>query len=144
MLHVYTDGACSGNPGPGGWAYVIVDPEDGRNYYDYGPENDTTNNRMELLAVIKALEITDSTAELIVYIDSMYVKSGITTWIKSWKNNGWKTANRKPVKNQDLWMQLDGLVSDRCIAWQWVKGHSGNKWNEKVDSLAQAAIQMRK
>ena len=141
MIEVYTDGGCSGNPGPGGWAYVVVSgdaPEE-----KWGAESSTTNNRMELQAVIAALEAlsgTDTSSGITVYTDSQYVQKGITLWIKDWKKKGWKTSDKKPVKNQDLWQRLDALSGALPVAWRWVKGHAGNKYNERCDFLTQKAI----
>ena len=143
-IEIYTDGACSGNPGPGGWGTVVI--ADGNEIHLSGGEKVTTNNRMELNAVINALQKVQSTESLVnreitLYIDSQYVKNGITDWIINWKRNGWKTAAKKPVKNQELWIQLDALVSSMNIEWLWVKGHSGNKYNEICDQLAVEAGQ---
>ncbi len=138
---IYTDGSCSKNPGPGGWACIILH---GTNQYALsGGEPETTNNRMELSAAIAALTAVSERKELkeqhiIVHIDSQYVKNGINTWISSWKKNGWKTANKTPVKNKDLWCRLDELNTSLNIQWKWVKGHAGNKYNEWCDSLATA------
>jgi ribonuclease HI len=139
---VYTDGACSGNPGSGGWGAVIL--VDGEEIRLSDGEKVTTNNRMELMAAISSLEkiaLNPDWAgrDISVYIDSQYVKNGITTWIKSWKKNGWKTANKEPVKNKDLWMELDELVEGLSLRWVWVKGHAGNKYNEICDELAVSA-----
>lgn len=136
---VYTDGACSGNPGNGGWGAVIL--VDGEEIRLSDGEKVTTNNRMELMAAIASLEKIAMNPDWVsrdisVYIDSQYVKNGITTWIKSWKKNGWKTANKEPVKNKDLWMELDELVGGLSLRWVWVKGHAGNKYNEICDELA--------
>ena len=136
---IYTDGGCSGNPGPGGWGIVVI--ADGVAKQLSGGENPTTNNRMELMAAINALSVIKNTPgfserPVTVNIDSQYVKNGITTWIKSWKVKGWKTADKKPVKNQDLWVRLDNLNSELVINWCWVKGHAGNKYNEICDTLA--------
>ena len=136
---IYTDGACSGNPGPGGWGVVIFDQEDNRKDIS-GSEKNTTNNRMELLAAIMALKKIKTNSEIIIYTDSIYVKNGITEWIIKWKDNGWKNANKKPVKNKDLWMKLDKLCKDNKIKWEWVKGHSNNKYNNLADTLATQAI----
>ena len=134
---IYTDGGCSGNPGPGGWGVVIS--ADGIVKQISGGEKFTTNNRMELLAAINALSIIKNTPKfegrkLIVNIDSQYVKNGITTWIKGWKSKGWITADKKPVKNQDLWILLDELNSSLNVEWNWVKGHAGVEYNEICDS----------
>ena len=136
-ITIYTDGACSGNPGKGGWAAVIV--EDKNEKTISGSEPLTTNNRMELSAVINALREVGS-AELDIYTDSKYVKNGIESWIKNWKINGWMTAAKQPVKNKDLWLELDSLVSEKAIGWKWVKGHSNDHYNSIVDEAARKAI----
>ncbi|KXJ53049.1 MAG: ribonuclease H [Thalassospira sp. Nap_22] len=134
-ITIYTDGACIGNPGPGGWAALI---EQGKRKKTFkGGEADTTNNRMELMAAIKALEALRRPLSVTVITDSQYVRNGITEWIDKWKKNGWRTSGRKPVKNADLWKCLDGLCETHRVEWQWVKGHSGNEGNERVDGLAQ-------
>ena len=140
---VYTDGGCSGNPGPGGWGIVVIANGEARQLS--GGEKITTNNRMELTAAISALSVIQNTPsfngkKIIVNIDSQYVKNGITVWIKSWKQKGWKTADKKPVKNQDLWQQLDELNSNLNVEWNWVKGHSGIEYNEICDQLCQKEI----
>jgi ribonuclease HI len=133
-LKIYTDGACSGNPGKGGWAAVILD---GKNQSSIsGSENKTTNNRMELMAPIMALKKIKTKSEITIYTDSRYVKDGITEWIKKWKLNNWKSANKKPVKNKDLWVKLDNCCQKHDVSWKWVKAHSGNKLNNLVDELA--------
>ena len=137
-LDIFTDGACLGNPGPGGWGVVIVDDNGGRQEFS-GSAAETTNNRMELRAVIEALQIARAPQVLRIHTDSQYVKNGITLWIKTWQRNGWRTAQKKPVKNQDLWQELSDLVSDRAIKWIWVKGHSGHAGNEAADALATEA-----
>ena len=136
---VYTDGACSGNPGPGGWGAIIFDEDKNQNNI-YGKEQNTTNNRMELLAPIMALEKIEPHSEVIIYTDSSYVKNGITDWIKKWEVNGWISSNKKPVKNKDLWVKLDILCKKNNITWKWVKGHSDNKYNNLADELATKAI----
>ena len=136
-ITIYTDGACSGNPGKGGWAAVII--EDKNEKTISGSEPLTTNNRMELSAVINALKEVGS-AELDIYTDSKYVKNGIESWIKNWKINGWMTAAKQPVKNKDLWLELDILVSKKEIEWKWVKGHSNDHYNTIVDEAARKAI----
>ena len=136
-INIYTDGACSGNPGKGGWAAVII--EDKNEKTISGSEQLTTNNRMELSAVINALREVGS-AELDIYTDSKYVKNGIESWIKNWKINGWMTAAKQPVKNKDLWLELDTLVSEKAIGWKWVKGHSNDHYNTIVDEAARKAI----
>ena len=136
-ITIYTDGACSGNPGKGGWAAVII--EDKNEKTISGSEPLTTNNRMELSAVINALKEVGS-AELDIYTDSKYVKNGIESWIKNWKINGWMTAAKQPVKNKDLWLELDTLVSEKAVGWKWVKGHSNDHYNTIVDEAARKAI----
>ena len=133
---IFTDGACSGNPGPGGWGVLILDESGERELS--GGERETTNNRMELIAAIEGLRATEGAVTL--YTDSQYVKNGITQWIAGWKRNGWKTANRKPVKNQDLWIALDGAAEGRDVDWRWVKGHAGHHGNERADALARAGV----
>ncbi|MEE3047533.1 MAG: ribonuclease HI [Pseudomonadota bacterium] len=133
-ITIYTDGACIGNPGPGGWAVLI---EQGKRKKTFkGGEPATTNNRMELMAAIKALEALRRPLQVTVITDSQYVRSGITDWIAKWKKNGWRTSGRKPVKNADLWKRLDGLCETHLVEWRWVKGHAGNEGNERVDKLA--------
>ncbi len=132
MIEIFTDGACSGNPGPGGWGVLIIDGDDERELF--GGESATTNNRMEMQAVIEALKAT--TGPITLYTDSQYVKNGITDWINGWKRNGWKTSARKPVKNKDLWIAIDELAATRQIDWRWVKGHAGHDGNERADELA--------
>ena len=134
MIDIYTDGACSGNPGPGGWGVLILDGDERREFY--GGEAETTNNRMELMAAIRALQETAEDGEVRLHTDSQYVKNGINDWINNWKRNGWKTSARKPVKNQDLWQALDAEITGRRIDWRWVKGHSGHPGNERADELA--------
>ena len=136
---IYTDGACSGNPGPGGWGAVILDEE--KNEINIsGKEKTTTNNRMELMAPIMALRKIKKFSEIIIYTDSSYLKNGITTWIKNWEKNGWMSANKKPIKNKDLWVTLNTLSKDRVVDWKWVKAHAGNKYNEIADRLATEAV----
>ncbi len=138
LIEIYTDGACRGNPGPGGWAAVLTSGEHEKELS--GAETLTTNNRMELTAVIRAIEALKRPSEVRIFTDSEYVRRGITEWVKSWKARGWKTADRKPVKNQDLWERLDALASGHKIEWRWVRGHSGVPGNERVDRLANEAI----
>lgn len=142
-LVAYTDGACSGNPGPGGWG-VLLRALDGATIIKErelsGGEPDTTNNRMELLAAINALEALARPSKITIVTDSTYVKNGVTGWIHSWKQNGWKTAARKPVKNAELWQQLDAAQSRHDVAWEWVKGHAGHPENERADELARAGM----
>ena len=140
MIEIYTDGACRGNPGPGGWAALLRMGEHEREIS--GAETLTTNNRMELTAVIRALEALKRPVQARVYTDSEYVRRGISEWLPGWKARGWRTAERKPVKNQDLWEILDGLAAQHRPRWQWVQGHSGVPGNERVDRLANAAIDM--
>ena len=137
-INIYTDGACKGNPGPGGWGALIV-LEDEQIELS-GGKKETTNNQMELMAVIKSLEHFDNKIDAIIYTDSKYVMDGITNYIKRWKINGWKTASKKPVKNSELWKSLDSLNSFHNIQWNWVKGHSGHSGNEKADALANLGI----
>ncbi len=137
-VEIYPDGACRGNPGAGGWAALLRRGTHEKEIH--GAEPHTTNNRMELTAVIRALEALRRPVEARVYTDSEYVRRGITEWLASWKARGWRTADRKPVKNRDLWEQLDALVVSHRIKWHWVKGHSGVEGNERVDALANQAI----
>ena len=137
-INIYTDGACKGNPGPGGWGALIV-LEDEQIELS-GGKKETTNNQMELMAVIKSLEHFDNKIDAIIYTDSKYVMDGITNYIKRWKINGWKTASKKSVKNSELWKSLDSLNSFHNIQWNWVKGHSGHPGNEKADALANLGI----
>ena len=136
---IYTDGACSGNPGPGGWGAIILSEEKNETSIS-GKEQSTTNNRMELMAPIMALKKIKKSSKIIIYTDSIYLKNGITTWIKNWEENGWKNANKKPVKNKDLWLALKALSKEHVINWKWVKAHAGNKYNEIADKLATDAI----
>ena len=131
---IYTDGACIGNPGKGGWAAIIIEPTGEREIFGY--EKSTTNNRMELKAVIEALKEIEVNSQISLFSDSKYVIDGITKWIKNWKINDWKTTNKKEIKNLDLWMDLDKLTSKLKISWKWVKGHSTNEYNNRVDRLA--------
>ena len=139
MINIYTDGACSGNPGIGGWGVVILDNK--KEILLNGGDQHTTNNKMELTAAIKALEFFEIKEDLIIYTDSKYVKDGIESWIKNWKKNGWKTSTKKIVKNKELWMQLDDLINKHNVNWKWVKGHSGLEYNEKADELARKYIE---
>ena len=136
---IYTDGACSGNPGPGGWGVIILDEEENQVSLS-GKEKSTTNNRMELMAPIMALKKIKKSSQITIYTDSTYLKDGITIWINNWKKNDWKSANKKPVKNKDLWVILDKLTEKKLIIWKWVKAHAGNKFNEIADKLATEAI----
>ena len=139
-ITVYTDGACSGNPGTGGWGVVILQNSKMPIYLNGGAIN-TTNNQMELMATIKALEYFDDSIKAILYTDSKYVKDGIDSWILKWKKNGWKTSTKRPVKNKDLWMKLDKQIQHHSIKWQWIKGHIGHKHNENADYLARKFIE---
>jgi|TARA_B100000767_G_scaffold273595_1_gene304176 ribonuclease HI len=136
---IYTDGACSGNPGPGGWGAVIFDEKRKQNNIS-GKVNDTTNNRMELMAPIMALKKIKSKSDVTIFTDSTYVKNGITEWIKKWEKNGWKSSNKKTIKNKDLWVKLNDLCQKNKVIWKWVKGHSNNKYNTLADELATQAI----
>ena len=138
IIKIYTDGACRGNPGPGGWGVLIL--KDKEEIKLNGGQNDTTNNQMELTAVIKALDFFSESTEIEIFTDSKYVMDGITEYIKKWKVNGWKTASKKPVKNSDLWKQLDALSAHHSIRWNWVKGHSGHRENDIADELANLGI----
>ena len=133
-VEIHTDGACSGNPGPGGWGAVLS--YDGKTRELCGGEADTTNNRMELMAAIQALEALTRSVKARLYTDSTYVKDGITKWMVKWKANGWKTAARKPVKNIDLWQRLEAALAGHEVEWRWVKGHAGDPGNEHADALA--------
>ncbi|WP_044194142.1 ribonuclease HI [Ehrlichia japonica] len=135
---IYTDGACSGNPGPGGWAAVLLFGKNEK--IICGNNSNTTNNRMELTAVIEALKLLRVVYDVDLYTDSVYVKDGITLWIKKWKINGWKTASKMPVKNLELWLELDNLANFHKVTWYWVKAHAGNLYNQKADMLARSQI----
>jgi ribonuclease HI len=137
-IEAYTDGACRGNPGPGGWGAILRYGD--REKELKGAEADTTNNRMELTAAIRALEALRQPCEVDLYTDSQYLRLGISQWMHGWKKNGWKTSGRKPVKNQDLWQELDGAAARHEVRWHWVKGHSGHPENERADALANEAI----
>ncbi|HWZ47953.1 MAG TPA: ribonuclease HI [Herbaspirillum sp.] len=138
-VEIFTDGACKGNPGPGGWGAVLVAGEHEKELF--GGELGTTNNRMELLAVIEALKALSRPCEVIVHTDSQYVQKGISEWIHGWKARGWKTAARAPVKNVDLWQQLDAAQARHKIEWRWVRGHSGHAGNERADALANRGVE---
>ena len=140
MITIYTDGACSGNPGTGGWGVVILESNKEDIFLNGGNDN-TTNNRMELTAAIEALKYFENMQSITLITDSKYVKDGIQSWIQNWKKNGWKTAAKKPVKNKELWIELDQLISRHNISWKWVKGHAGNRHNEKADYLARRYIE---
>ncbi len=135
---IYTDGACSGNPGPGGWAALLRYGNHEKELV--GSKQETTNNRMELTAALKALRALKEPCQVDFYTDSEYLKKGINEWMAKWKRKGWKTAAKKPVKNQDLWKALDKAIQGHQITWHWVRGHAGNRYNERVDKLARQAI----
>ena len=139
MIKIYTDGSCLNNPGNGGWAAIIN--HDGNVVKISGSEKKTTNNKMELMAPIKALQKIDKNEQIEIYTDSKYVKLGITEWIHKWKKNNWQTSKKEPVKNKDLWIELYDLTSSLKISWIWVKGHAGNTLNEEVDLLAKKAAE---
>ncbi|MEN8837790.1 MAG: ribonuclease HI [Celeribacter marinus] len=142
-IHAWTDGACSGNPGPGGWG-VLMRAMNGTEIVKErelkGGEADTTNNRMELLAAINALETLTRPTDITITTDSAYVKNGVTGWIHGWKRNGWKTANKKPVKNVDLWQRIEAAQETHTVTWKWIKGHAGHAENEHADELARAGM----
>jgi len=140
MINIYTDGACKGNPGPGGWGALIIEGDTINEIC--GGEADTTNNRMEILAVIMALKTINTRSGITIFTDSTYVQKGISEWIGKWKTNGWRTSNNKDVKNKDLWVQLDSLTSQVTISWMWVKGHSGHPENDRADYLANKGVDM--
>ena len=137
-IDIYTDGACSGNPGPGGWGAILA--HDGREKELSGGEKATTNNRMEMTAAIVALESLKEPCAVVLYTDSEYVQKGITEWIHGWRRRGWKTADKKPVKNADLWQRLQTVESRHRVEWRWVRGHSGHPYNERADALARNAV----
>ena len=142
-LKAFTDGACSGNPGPGGWGVVLQAINAGEIVKERelsGGAGETTNNQMELMAAISALETLDRASTITVVTDSSYVKDGVSTWIHGWKRNGWKTAAKKPVKNVELWQRLDALQARHKVTWEWVKGHAGHPENERADALARAGM----
>jgi len=138
-VEIYTDGACSGNPGPGGWGAILR--FNGTEKELFGGERATTNNRMEMMAVIEALRLLKRPVAARVFTDSQYVQKGISEWIHGWKRRGWKTADKKPVKNEDLWRQLDALAAEHRVEWHWVKGHAGHPENERADELARRGIE---
>ena len=138
QIEIFTDGACSGNPGPGGWGAILRTGTHEKELS--GGERATTNNRMELMAAIRAFEALKSPSTVTIHTDSRYVMDGVTKWIVNWKKNGWRTADKKPVKNEDLWRALDTAVAPHKVTWRWVKGHNGHAENERVDALARAAI----
>jgi ribonuclease HI len=137
-IDIFTDGACKGNPGPGGWGALLR--WNGHEKELFGGEGQTTNNRMELQAVIEALSSLKRRSNVRVYTDSQYVQQGISTWIHNWKKRGWKTADKKPVKNADLWRRLDALAAEHNIEWKWVRGHAGHEGNERADALANRGV----
>ncbi len=141
-IEIWTDGACSGNPGPGGWGVVVR--ANGSMSEMFGGEPATTNNRMELMAAIKALESAPAGSSVILHTDSQYVKDGLGKWIHGWKRNGWKTADKKPVKNQELWQRLDAANQLHKVDWRWVKGHAGDAGNERADTLARRGCEEAK
>ena len=140
-ITIYTDGACSGNPGKGGWGAILIYAKEEK--YMSGSKQLTTNNQMELTATIEALKAILKPSNIALYTDSQYVKNGITSWIFNWKKNGWKTANKKPVANKDLWIELEKYVDFHSVSWFWVKGHSGDHYNEIADELAVKAMNER-
>ena len=140
MIKIYTDGSCIGNPGNGGWAAIIINDE--KRFQIQGSKKNTTNNQMELLAPIQALKKIPKGSKVQIFTDSKYVKSGITEWIHNWKKNGWKTANKQPVKNKELWAELDLLTNEFEIKWSWVKAHSTDKLNNEVDLIAREAANL--
>ncbi len=139
VVEVYADGACKGNPGPGGWGVLLLTGGKERELHGGAPA--TTNNRMELTAVIRALQSLPQGSRVRLYTDSLYVQKGMTEWISSWKQRGWRTADKKPVKNQDLWKQLDGMAHNHKVEWHWVKGHAGHPGNERADALANKGVE---
>lgn len=141
-IQIWTDGACSGNPGPGGWGALLVSGENRKELY--GGEKDTTNNRMELMGAIEALNALKRPSKVTLHTDSTYVKDGLTKWIHGWKRNGWKTAAKKPVKNKDLWQALEKACARHDVDWIWVKGHAGDPGNEKADELARLGSEAAK
>ena len=139
VVQIYADGACRGNPGPGGWGAILRD--EGRDQEIFGGEPQTTNNRMELTAVIRALETLERPSTVEVYTDSQYVQKGISEWLPDWKRRGWRTADKKPVKNVDLWQRLEGVAGKHRVTWRWVKGHAGHPENERADALANRGVE---
>ncbi len=142
VIEIYSDGSCIGNPGPGGWAAIIL--EKNKKKEIFGGEKITTNNRMELIAVINALNLINNKSKISIYTDSKYIINGITIWMKNWKKNNWKTSNKKIVKNKDLWNLLDKICGIHQVNWNWVKGHSGHELNERVDYLARSEAEKLK
>lgn len=141
VVEIYTDGACSGNPGPGGWGAILR--YKGHEKELSGGERETTNNRMEMMAVIESLKAMKKSSRIRLYTDSQYVKQGVEEWLEGWKAKGWKTAGKKPVKNQDLWVEIDALIQKHDISFHWVRGHDGHPENERADALARAAVPFR-
>ncbi|MFK0377731.1 Ribonuclease HI [Pandoraea aquatica] len=139
QVEIYTDGACKGNPGPGGWGALLIAGKHRKEMF--GGEHNTTNNRMELLAVIRALEALNKPCQVVLHTDSQYVQKGISEWIHGWKARGWKTAAKEPVKNADLWQELDAVSQKHDIDWRWVKGHAGHDGNEAADQLANRGVE---
>jgi ribonuclease HI len=139
VVRIYTDGACKGNPGPGGWGAILR--MDGKERELFGGEVQTTNNRMEMTAVIRALEALPDSCEVEVYTDSQYVQKGISEWLPAWKRRGWRTADKKPVKNADLWKELERVALAHRVSWHWVKGHAGHPENERADALANRGVE---
>ncbi len=137
-VEIYTDGACSGNPGPGGWGAILRYGEHEKELN--GGEDHTTNNRMEMMAVIESLATLKKPSDIDLYTDSVYVKDGVTKWLEGWKAKNWRTASKKPVKNQDLWERIDSEIARHLIEWHWIKGHAGHPENERADELARAGI----
>lgn len=135
---IYTDGSCRGNPGPGGWAAILTYGQQEKEIF--GAEKMTTNNRMELQAAVEALKSLTRRCEVDLFTDSQYLKQGMTAWIHNWRRNGWLSSDKKPIKNQDLWIQLDECASNHHVHWHWVKAHNGHEFNERVDMLAKQAI----
>jgi ribonuclease HI len=142
QVHIYTDGACKGNPGPGGWGVLLRFGDQEKELF--GGEEQTTNNRMELLAVIRALQALTRRCSAAVYTDSQYVQKGISEWLPGWKRRGWKTADNKPVKNADLWRELEAAVAGHDVTWHWVRGHDGHAGNERADQLANRGVPGRR
>lgn len=142
IVDIYTDGACSGNPGPGGWGAILR--WNGHEKELFGYEAETTNNRMEMTAVIEALRSLKRMVPVRIHTDSQYVQKGMTEWIHGWKRRGWKTAGKEPVKNEDLWRVLDGLAAQHAIEWFWVRGHAGHPENERADELARRGIELKR
>lgn len=138
IVHLYTDGACKGNPGAGGWGVLLRYGTHEKELY--GGQADTTNNRMELTAVIEGLAALKRPCQVCIHTDSQYVKNGMESWIHNWKRNGWRTSAKAPVKNADLWQQLDALIAQHDVSWQWVKGHAGHAENERADALANQGV----